>query len=144
MDEREYQQTSEKLTQNPCPFENVIFTGRCACQKSERFNIAEREIATCQSSASQARCVNFLNQIYNHVLEEPQLKKHIPHSQMMKVQCGSLFGIAALVDECANTPHIDNIDVLLIEALEKFEDFPYDKLLKFVNNFQVRGKRKKT
>ncbi len=142
MDEREYQKTSVSLNQNPCPFEKAIFSGRCACPKCLRFNIAEREIATCNAPASQVRCVRLLNQLYDNVLEEPALKKQLPHGPMMKIQCGGLFGLAAIVYECANTPHINDIDALLIEAFEKFEDLPYQKLLTFINNYQVRKTRK--
>lgn len=57
MDEHEFQQAREQLNQRPCPFEKAILSSRCFCTKCQRLNIAEREMAACVSSVTQARCV---------------------------------------------------------------------------------------
>jgi len=148
MDEREYQQARERLNQCPCPYEKAILSSRCACAKCQRLNIAEREAAACVSPTAQERCVALLEQLYQNArfaLKQPRLEGPQPHSKAMKVQCGGLFGlVAVLFSERAEVSRVENIDALVTQALSTFGELkklPYQEIVKFISNYQVRAKR---
>lgn len=148
MDEHEFQQARKTLDQCPCPFEKAILSSRCACANSRRLNIAEREAATCLSSAAQMRCVALLEQLYQNAqfaLKLPHLESPLPHAKAMKVQCGGLLGLqATLYSNCTETSQVKNIDALVIEAQRQFGELtqlPYQEIVKFINHYQVRVKR---
>ena len=150
MDEREYQQAHDRLNQCPCPFEKAILSSRCACAKCQRLNIAEREAAACVFPTAQARCSTLLELLCQNArfaLKQPHLGSPLPHAKAMKVQCGGLFGLATvLVSESSEVPIVTNIDALLTQALATFGDFnqlPYQEIVKFISNYQVRVKHQK-
>ena len=151
MDEREYQQARERLNQCPCPFEKAILSSRCACAKCQRLNIAEREAAACVFPTAQARCVVLLELLYQNArfaLKQSHLESPPPHTKAMKVQCGGLFGLAAVLfsENREAAPVVTNIDALLTQALATFGEFnklPYQEIVKFISNYQVRAKPKK-
>lgn len=147
MDEEEFQQAREMLNQCPCPFEKTILSNRCGCAKFQRLNIAEREAAACISPAAQARCVVLLEHLYQNArfaLKQRRIEEPLPHAKAMKVQCGGLLGLAVALSEDAKAlSPVDNIDRLLVQALDTFgemKDLPYQDIVKFISNYQVRAK----
>ncbi|MEK8017137.1 MAG: hypothetical protein VSS75_009730 [Candidatus Parabeggiatoa sp.] len=146
MDEREYQQVRERLNQCPCVFEKAILTNRCGCEKCQRLNLAERELATCTSPTAQQRCIELLDQLYQNArfaLKQPHLTAPLPHGKVMKVQCGGLLGLQTLLFSESNTtqPAVGNIDALITQALETYGDLkklPYQEVVKFISHYQVR------
>lgn len=150
MDEHEYQKAREILNQCPCPFEKALLSSRCACAKFQRLNIAEREAASCISPVAQARCIVLLEQLYQNArfaLKQSRLDGPTPHAKSMKVQCGGLLGLqAVLISEHVDKP-VENIDGLVTQALETFgelEKLPYQEIIKFISHYQVRVKRSQT
>ncbi|HIE00161.1 MAG TPA: hypothetical protein EYP59_07710 [Thiotrichaceae bacterium] len=145
MDEREYQQVRERLNQCPCVFEKAILTNRCGCEKCQRLNLAERELATCTSPTAQQRCIELLDQLYQNArfaLKQPHLTAPLPHGKVMKVQCGGLLGLQTLLfSESTTQPAVGNIDALITQALETYGDLkklPYQEVVKFISHYQVR------
>jgi hypothetical protein len=147
MDEHEFQQARERLIQYPCPFEKAVLSSRCGCAKCQRLNIAEREATTCVSPAAQARCAILLEHLYQKArfaLKQPRIEGPQPHAKAMKVQCGGLLGLAAVLFEQAEPPSVENIDALVTQALETFggmDDLPFFDIVKFLSHYQVRTRR---
>ncbi|EDN67914.1 conserved hypothetical protein [Beggiatoa sp. PS] len=149
MNELEYQQTLEKLNQCPCTYEKAILSNRCACEKSQRIYIAEREAVACLSSEAQERCMTLLEQFFDNArfaLRQTNLETPQPHAKAMKVQCGGLLGLQAALsaEQPTELKPVENIDALVTQALEEFGDFkqlPYQKIIQFISHYQVRGKR---
>ncbi|OQY53572.1 MAG: hypothetical protein DRR08_18215 [Candidatus Parabeggiatoa sp. nov. 2] len=148
MDEQEFQQARERLNQCPCPFEKAVLSSRCGCANFQRLNIAEREAAACILPTAQERCALLLEQLYQNArfaLKQPRLEGPQPHAKAMKVQCGGLLGLqAVLVSEQAEAQRVADIDALVTLALETFgelDKLPYQEIVKFISNYQVRGKR---
>lgn len=113
-------------------------------------NIAEREAVACVSPTAQARCIALLEQLYQNArfaLKQPRLDSPQLHAKAMKVQCGGLFGlVAVLFSERTEVSQVENIDALVTQALSTFGDLkklPYQEIVKFISNYQVRAKRSK-
>jgi hypothetical protein len=147
MDEREYQQAREQLNQCPCPFEKAVLSSRCGCVHFQRLNIAEREAAACQSPMAQARCTQLLDYFYQNAqfaLKLSHLGHQLAHSKAMKLQCGGLVGLQSVLQfPSSGTFQVENIDALITHALnifDKLEQLPYQKIIKFINHYQVRSK----
>lgn len=147
MDEREYQQAREQLNQCPCTFEKAILSSRCGCVHFQRLNIAEREAAACRSPIAQVRCTQLLHYLYKNAqfaLKLSHLSQQLAHAKAMKLQCGGLTGLQAiLLSQQSVKPQVENIDALITQALNTFnklEQFPYQEIVKFINHYQVRSK----
>lgn len=147
MDEREYQQAREQLNQCPCTFEKAVLSSRCGCVHFQRLNIAEREAAACQVPVAQARCNQLLHYLYQNAqfaLKLSHLGHQLAHAKAMKLQCGGLTGLQAVLQSpLSDHPQVENIDALITQALkvfDKLEQLPYQKIIKFINHYQVRPK----
>ncbi|MCK5718829.1 MAG: hypothetical protein KAH84_02635 [Thiomargarita sp.] len=151
MEESEFQQARMELNQCPCPYEKAILSGRCGCHYSQRLSIAEREMMSCVSIKSKQRCSTLLTLFYQKsrfALKQVDLEQQHSHNQMMKVQCGGLYGLQLILfPKQANTFNIiqvQDIDILIENALTTYfsiKQFPYQELLKFIRNYQVRVKK---
>ena len=147
MDEHEYQQARKQLNQCPCIFEKAVLSGRCGCIHFQRLNIAERETAACRSPNSQARCTQLLHYFYQNArfaLKLFHLDHQLAHAKAMKLQCGGLIGLSAILQfSPSHYPQVANIDALITQALtafDKLEQLPYQEIIKFINHYQVRSK----
>lgn len=142
MEEDQYKQAYYDLNPSPCAFEKAILSGRCACVQGYRVNIAEREAVACL--AKQTFCTELLAQLHKNARFALKVSQWspLPHTKEMKVQCGSLLGLQAILHpELAQAKQVQNIDVLVTQALatfEKFERLPYQELVKFISHYQVR------
>ena len=148
MDEREYQQAREQLNQCPCVFEKAVLSTRCSCVHFQRLNIAEREAAACQAPIAQARCTQLLHYFYQNArfaLKLSHLEHQLAHAKAMKLQCGGLTGLSAVLQfpPSHHPSQVKNIDALITQALtafNKLEQLPYQEIIKFINHYQVRSK----
>jgi len=147
MDEREFQQVREHLSQRPCPYQKAILSGLCRCRKCQRLNIAEREMVDCISPIAHGCCVKVLEQLSQKArFAIKQVRSPLSHIQAMKVQCGGLIGLQSLLisGNTCEIKSIKNIDALVTQALEVFgnmENFPYQEIVRFISHYQVRVKR---
>ena len=63
MDENEFRHTYNSINPQRCVFEKAINSRICNCNKSKRFNLADREGVACTHANSLERCTKFLIQI---------------------------------------------------------------------------------
>ncbi len=147
MDECEYQQAREQLNQCPCTFEKAVLSSRCGCVHFQRLNIAEREAAACLLPSAQIRCTQLLHYLYKNAqfaLKLSHLNEQLAHAKAMKLQCGGLTGLqAVLLFQQSVKSQVEDIDALITQALntfDKLEQFPYQEIVRFINRYQVRSK----
>jgi len=145
--EHEFRQTYYMLNQRPCPFEKAILSSRCACTKSQRLHIAEREGITCTAVEIYPLCLMLLEQLCENAqftLKIKQPSEPLPHAKAVKVQCGGLLGLqAVLQSESTEIQYVQDISALIIQAITtfgKFEQLPYQEIIKFISAYQVRAK----
>jgi hypothetical protein len=146
MEEQEYRQAYHTLNPTPCVFEKAILSGRCACCRCQRLNIAEREAAACSATETYPLCVVLLQHLRQNAqfaLKLAYHSDHLPHAKEMSVQCGGLLGLQILLfpEEIQTTRQVKNIDALIKQAVLHFgqlDQLPYQKIVKFISHYQVR------
>lgn len=146
--EHEFKQTYYTLNQRPCPFEKAILGRCCLCTKSQRLHIAEREGVTCTSAEMYSLCVTLLERFYENAQFALKLRhqpKFLPHGKAIKIQCGGLLGLHAILHrEEIMSHHVEDISNLVVQAITvfgRFEQLPYQEIIKFINSYQGRAKR---
>lgn len=153
MEENEYKQAYHGLNPLPCVFEKAVLSHRCGCEKSRRLYIAEREGIACTCGESRKHCLDFLETLFQNArfalhLSHPEAP--LPHAKNMKLQCGGLRGLQAVVDGSGKTGKRDaltgvvNIHRTLMRAWRIYvhvDDFPYQDIVKYISEYQVRPKR---
>ncbi len=144
VDEEEYRRTFNQVVTSPCPFEKAIFRRVCSCRRAEKTNIAEREVVNCRSADAQRNCVEFLHHLRrraNFALGMTRTPGALPHAKAIKIQCGGLLGLQQTLDPFVEEPRVSDVHALVGRALKRFEnisDVPYDKIVRFVHQYQVR------
>jgi len=149
MDENEYKHAYHTLNQRPCAFEKAILSSRCHCAFCQRLNIAEREAVMCQAQAAALPCAELLAQLRQNAtfaLKLTHLDGPLPHAKEMKVQCGGLLGLqAVLFPEQPAADHVANIHALISQAIEVFgglDQIPYQTIVQSIHHYQVRSSRR--
>ncbi|MDY6991229.1 MAG: hypothetical protein SVR94_01310 [Pseudomonadota bacterium] len=148
MEEDEYKQAYHTLNQTPCAFEKAILSGRCHCAYCQRLNIAEREAVMCQAQAAAVPCAALLAQLRQNAtfaLKLTHLEGPLPHAKEMKVQCGGLLGLQAVLFPEKAAEQVDNIHALIQHAIQVFGDLehlPYQTIVQSIHHYQVRSSRR--
>ncbi len=145
MDEKAFRSTFKKVNDSPCAFNKAILRRCCACGRSEKLFIAERETIGCKSPGAQQRCAELLKTLHEKsvfVLQLTHPEQTLPHNKELKVQCGGLLGLQGVVDgEGASTEKVADIHQLIDLALERYgslERFPFSQMVQTVNQYQPR------
>lgn len=147
MEEQEYRQIYYHLNRYPCAFAKAILSSRCNCMNCQRLNLAEREEITCMTKEAQELCTNALQHFYQNAKFTLKLKNPLPpfpHGKAIKVQCGGLLGLqAVLFPDRKDTLQVEDVYTLIMQALTTFtsvSQFPYQDIIKFVGRYKARTK----
>ena len=148
MDEKEYKYTYQSINPQRCVFEKAINSRVCNCNKSQRFNLADREGVACTHSMSLQRCNEFLKQLRDKArfaLKRLEVEQPLAHKEEIKIQNGGLIGLQAqLKTETEST--VENIDVLITLAEYEFNNlanFPYSEIMQVITTYKIRDRRKR-
>lgn len=148
IEEQEYRQAYQTFNPHPCAFAKALLSGRCGCQQFQRLNIAEREAAACQLPAAQVVCEalrNILQEKSQFALKTAHLEQPLPHAKAMKVQCGGLIGLQAILQQEEFQQYtIEDIYTLVQAALKVYESWdqlPFVEIIKYITTYQVRTRR---
>ncbi|WP_353571204.1 hypothetical protein [Candidatus Albibeggiatoa sp. nov. BB20] len=148
MDEQAYKSTFHEINQFPCPFGKAMLSSRCACEKFQKLNLAEREAAACISPQAHALCEYLLELLYlktRFALGIVDLDEPIPHAKAMRTQCGSILGLRELLKiKRSEQYEVDNIYGLIqsaIEAYESLDKLPFSEIVTYVRQYKVRRKK---
>lgn len=118
MDETIFRQKLQALQQRLCPFRKAILSACVACARSDRVQIAEREVVVCSAVASHARCQELhghLRHNFGFAVGTLHDEVPLPHAQEMRIQCGGLRGLGAVL---AADPEVKDVDALLDHILQ--------------------------
>ena len=150
MEEQEYRDTYQSVNQRRCVYEKAINSRRCYCTRCHRFNLADREGVTCNSTTGNAVCTEFLNTLRNKArfsLHLTNTDSPLPHTKEIKVQIGGLLGLQELLHpERAGSTQVEDIIGLLDTAIERYkrlQNLPYSILVQGVAGFEGRKKRQR-
>jgi len=132
MDETIFRLRLQALQHSLCPFQQAILNACVACARSDRIQIAEREVVVCGEAASHARCRDLhghLRHNFGFALGVLHDDVPLPHAQEMRIQCGGLRGLGAML---AADPEVKNVDALLDQILQdegRLEDIDFSAVV---------------
>lgn len=151
MDEQVYRSTYHSINTRRCAFEKAILSRRCACSHCNRFHLADREGAACESTPARQRCRSLLEQLRQKALfalHITHLEGELPHTKEIKVQTGGLLGLQrAMEPNTADPQQVGDIAGLIAEALHRYGDvsaLPYPEIMQSVVKFEGRHRRRRT
>lgn len=145
MDERAFQDTYRAINPLACPFEKAILICQYACREAQRVNIAERETVNCLDAQAQGDCsllVGMLRHNAAFALKLTHADAALPHAKHVKMQCGGLLGLQAVLrPEQAGEARVEDIRGLVLEAQDRFgglQDLPYSEIVRGIAGFEFR------
>lgn len=149
MDEDEYRNTYSSVVTLKCVYEKAINSRQTTCLQANKIRLADREAVACQTIDACNLCTSFLEILRSKALFALKLQDHtgpLPHAKEIKVQMGSIIGLALDNDlEIVKGQKIENIHGLLSTRLKKYttlENLPYEMLMRSIVNYDGRPKRK--
>ena len=147
MEEDEYRSTYHDFNQTRCVFEKAILSRQSGCQHSHKFCLAEREGIACQDNHQQRRCMSFLEMVRvkaQFILKLIRPDEPLPHAKEIRIQLGSLRGLAKKLDIPLKDNEIEDINSLLVQADEAYSGlshYPFDDMIRTIKETQGRRKR---
>ena len=145
MDEQHYRNTYSSINPQRCVFEKAVNSRVCNCNKSQRFNLADREGVACKCATSLKRCEKLIECLHDSArftlkrLDVDQLG----HAQEIKIQNGGLLGIQSSLAKL-HSEKVKDIDYLVSEAESKYgtiKDFPYSQIMRVISTYRIRPRK---
>lgn len=150
MDEDVYRDTYRNVVKTKCVFEKAINSRQTTCSQANKIRLADREAVSCRASEACNICSRFLDILRSKALFALKLQDQngpLPHAKEIKVQMGSIIGLALDNNiEIIQGKKINNIHGLIQNGLHKYtslEHFPYEALMRSIVNFEGRPKRRR-
>ena len=149
MDEDVYRSTYSEVISLKCVYEKAINSRQTTCNQANKVRLADREAVACRTKEACNLCTSFLEILRSKALFALKLQDHsgpLPHAKEIKVQMGSVIGLALDNDiEIIKGEKIENIYGLLMTSLKKYEsleNLPYENFMRSIVNYEGRPKRK--
>ncbi len=147
MEEDEYRRIYRQENPHRCLFEKAILARRCDCSRAQRHNLAEREAMGCTDAEGHARCEAWLRQVREKAqfaLQLVAVSGPLPHAKEIRVQAGSVQGLAELLSAAGELVSKDDIYGLLARAeacYGSLAEVPFDGVVRAVGQFRARPRR---
>ena len=141
MDEGAYRLTREGINRLPCVFEKALLAREAVCEQARRHAVAERETLACASPLARAGCAalhGLLREKSAFALKLTDTRRILPHAVSMRIQCGGLAGLKAVVDAEATAIDVHRL-VGAAQAREGGLDaLPFSRIVQGVAAWQGR------
>lgn len=145
MDEAAYKSARGDINRLPCVFERALLSRCAVCQLVVSHALAERETLACTSPLARADCgrlAGLLREKSAFALHLPTTQRVLPHAMLMKIQCGGLQGLQALLDPEAPAPDVRRLVLLARERHGELDELPFSEIVQGVAAYQIRRRRK--
>ncbi len=128
----------------PCVFERALLARCAACEMSRIQSVAEGEAITCSSPDAHAACAQLAqllrrNSSFALKLREPM--SVLPHASVMKLQCGGLSGLKAVLEPEAPAPDVHRLVRMAVASHGDLEGLPFSQIVQGVAAWQGRKRR---
>ncbi|MGD2117730.1 MAG: hypothetical protein PVG66_05175 [Chromatiales bacterium] len=151
MDQDAFRTTYREVNERFCAFEKSVLINQCKCSQAERFCIAEREGVHCKIDAGQARCLELLEILRDKakfaLRTDASTRRTLPHGKAIRIQVGGMRGICQSLHPDQPVPDaIDDIDRILLEALQRFVSFerlPFSQIMQQIAAYEVKKRSRK-
>lgn len=141
MDEIAFRNVRGEINRLPCVFERALLARHAVCELAESHQIAERESVACTQAAAHEACARLsqlLREKSSFALHLSSTQRILPHAMLMKLQCGGLDGLKALLDAAALVPNVRRL-VRLAEAREGgLEQLPFSEIMQGIAAWKSR------
>lgn len=132
MDETAYRQVLSANIPSACPFEKSVLSNCACCSKSQKRNIAEREVVACDDKEALGHCIalrDLLRRNFTFALGRPHIDGPLPHVQEMRMQCGGLKGLQFLLDASDDVRDVASLVAMAQQKFGELADFPYSLIV---------------
>lgn len=141
MDETAFRNVSREINRLPCVFERALLARHAVCELAASHQIGERESIACTQAAAHEACARMsglLREKSGFALHLAAPQRILPHAMMMKIQCGGLDGLKALLDANAIVPSVRRLVSLARERYGELEDLPFSEIVQGVAAWKAR------
>ena len=125
----------------PCVFERALLARHAVCELAASHQVAERETISCSHPAAHldcARLAELLRDKSSFALRVADARRILPHAMVMKIQCGGLDGLKAVLDPAAVAPNVRRLVRLARERHDDFAALPFSEIVKGVAAWKLR------
>ncbi len=141
MDEIAFRNVRGEINRLPCVFERALLARHAVCDLAVSHQIAERESIACTQAAAHAACTqmsDLLREKSGFALGLIATQRILPHAMAMKIQCGGLDGLKALLDSAATAPNVRRLVSLAAERYGELDELPFSEVVQGVAAWKAR------
>ncbi len=141
VDEAAFRHAKGEINRLPCIFERALVARHAACELAVPHQIAERETVACAQPVARVVCAQMsalLREKSAFALGLADTQHILPHAMVMKIQCGGLDGLKALLDADAIAPDIRRLVRMAREQFGDLESLPFSEIVKGVAAWKPR------
>ncbi len=141
MDESAFRHVRGEINRLPCVFERALLARHAVCDLAVRHQIAERESISCAQPAAHGACSRMsglLREKSAFALGLTATQHILPHAMVMKIQCGGLDGLKALLDPDATAPDAARLVRLAAERYGDAAELPFSEIVQGMAAWKAR------
>ena len=130
-----------EINRLPCVFERALVARHAACELAVRHQIGERETVACAQPVARAMCARMaalLRDKSAFALGITGTQRVLPHAMVMKIQCGGLDGLKAVLDAGAVAPDVRRLVRLAQERYGDLAALPFSEIMQGVAAWKLR------
>lgn len=128
-----------------CPFSKPLVGGWCQCSYARLADRCSGKMVCSREREFLSSCQIFVDVLRlqsRFVLSLSQADRELTHSQLMKIRCGGLLGMARELGYAIDDiPSVRTIHDQAVEQYGALEHFPFDKILKDIQSFSHRKQK---
>jgi hypothetical protein len=144
VDEAAFRHARGEINRLPCVFERALLARHADCELAVRHQIAERETVACAQPAAHAACAEMaglLSEKSAFALGLIGTSRILTHAMAMKIQCGGLNGLKALLDVDAVAPDVRRLVVLAKQRYGDLGELPFSEIVQGMAAWKTRRRR---
>lgn len=141
VDETAFRNVRSEINRLPCVFERALLARHAVCDLAASHQIAERENFACTQPAAHEACAQMaelLREKSGFALHLTATQRILPHAMVMKIQCGGLDGLKALLDPAALAPNVRRLVRLAQECYGELGELPFSQVVQGVAAWKPR------
>jgi hypothetical protein len=141
VDEIAFRNVRGEINRLPCVFERALLAKHALCDLAVSHQIAERESIACTEAGAHAACAQMselLREKSAFALGLAATGRILPHAMVMKIQCGGLDGLKALLDPDASAPDVRRLVSLAAERYGEPAALPFSEIVQGVAAWKAR------
>lgn len=141
VDETAFRHAKGEINRLPCVFERALLARHAACELAVPHQIAERETVACAQPVARALCAQMsalLRDKSAFALRLTDTQGILSHAMEMKIQCGGLDGLKALLDADAVAPDVRRLVRLAKQHYGDLAALPFSTIVQGVAAWKTR------